>query len=101
MTVSRATKSSPCLGEILARGLGMDALAVEALAVEAAAFATGDSFGAWSEFPSDFRAGLVGSGDTGEAWRFPESFPPSAALSHSTSVAGAALFSPCFPPELA
>src|SRR6266852_3368623 len=98
--VSRATKSSPCLGEILARGLGMDALAVEALAVEAAAFATGDSFGAWSEFPSDFRAGLVVSGDTAEAGSCPESFPASAALSKSTSVAGAAIFSTGSAPEL-
>src|SRR6266849_9834587 len=101
MTVSRATKSSPCLGEILARGLGMDALAVEALAVEAAAFATGDSFGAWSEFPSDFRAGLVVSGDTAEAGSCPESFPASAALSKSTSVAGAAIFATGSAPELA
>src|SRR6266849_11158098 len=101
MTVSRATKSSPCLGEILARGLGMDALAVEALAVEAAAFATGDSFGAWSEFPSDFRAGLVVSGDTAEAGSCPESFPASAGLSKSTSVAGAAIFSTGSAPELA
>src|SRR5713226_832216 len=99
--VSRATKSSPCLGEILARGLGMDALAVEALAVEAAAFATGDSFGAWSEFPSDFRAGLVVSGDTAEAGSCPESFPASAALNKSTSVAGAAIFSTGSAPELA
>src|SRR5713226_9597066 len=99
--VSRATKSSPCLGEILARGLGMDALAVEALAVEAAAFATGDSFGAWSEFPSDFRAGLVVSGDMPEAGSCPASFPASAALNKSTSVAGAAIFSTGSAPELA
>src|SRR5260370_22120733 len=92
---------SPCLGESLVRGLGMDALAVEALAVEATAFATGDSFGAWSEFPSDFRAGLVVSGDTAEAGSCPESFPASAALSKSTSVAGAAIFSTASAPELA
>src|SRR5712692_5296380 len=99
--VSRATKSSPCLREVAALEPAVAALAVVAPVIEAPALVTCDSFGAWSEFPSDFRAGLVVSGDTAEAGSCPESFPASAALSKSTSVAGAAIFSTGSAPELA
>src|SRR6266849_852482 len=99
--VSGATKSSPCLREVAALEPAVAALAVVAPVIEAPALVTGDSFGAWSEFPSDFRAGLVVRGDTAEAGSCPESFPASAALNKSTSVAGAAIFSTGSAPELA
>src|ERR1039457_2555051 len=75
-------------------GLAVEGLAVEAVA--APAFTTGDSSGAWLEFPSDLMAGAAGGG-TGTAKTCPGSFWGSlsgvAPLDKPTSVDAGATFS--------
>src|ERR1019366_5666907 len=65
-------------------------LAVEAVA--APAFTTGDSSGAWLEFPSDLMAGAAGGG-TGTAKTWPGSLSGVAPLDTPTSVDAGATFS--------
>src|ERR1017187_7507272 len=84
---------------LVVEGLAVEALAIGDLAVEAVAapaFTTGDSSGAWLEFPSDLMAGAAGGG-TGTAKTCPGSFLGSlsgiAALDKPTSVDAGATFS--------
>src|ERR1017187_6306440 len=84
---------------LVVEGLAVEALAIEDLAVEAVAapaFTTGDSSGAWLEFPSDLMAGAAGGG-TGTAKTCPGSFLGSlsgvAPLDTPTSVDAGATFS--------
>src|ERR1039457_2822153 len=61
---------------LVVEGLAVEALAIGDLAVEAVAapaFTTGDSSGAWLEFPSDLMDGAAGGG-TGTAKTCPGSF---------------------------
>src|ERR1017187_1649147 len=84
---------------LVVEGLAVEALAIGDLAVEAVAapaFTTGDSSGAWLEFPSDLMDGAAGGG-TGTAKTCPGFFWGSlsgiAPLDKPTSVDAGAMFS--------